>query len=251
MQQVRGGEDLAASASYAPSQLSGLRVWWHQARSRQPCDPAWEVLSPGERDRAERFLDAEARDSFVAGRWIVRTLLGHWLRREPATLPIAIDPRGRPYLGLPSTGWHFSITHAGGLVAVAFTSGGRVGIDLESEPRALPVLEEVLDRVLADSERASLDRLAPEARGERLMRLWTMKEAVLKALGTGLGLEPSEVEIDLTPVAVPILAGPHSGDPGDWTLEWWRPLPGFMGALAWRRAGDVPTRATATLPRSG
>ena len=57
--------------------------------------------------------------------------------------------------------------------------------------------------VLAPEEREALAGLAePDVRHATFLRVWTLKEAVLKALGTGLSREPASVAIALDPVAV-------------------------------------------------
>ena len=67
-------------------------------------------------------------------------------------------------------------------------------------------------------------------RAESFLWTWTRKEAILKAAGTGLGIDPRQVDLDgLDVVALPTELGPA----GDWTLVD-VPLPGYAAALARR-----------------
>jgi phosphopantetheinyl transferase len=64
----------------------------------------------------------------------------------------------------------------------------RVGVDVEIGDGGEPAWN-----VLHRKERAALQALAPELRGQEFLRLWVAREAYLKALGVGLRREPSEI----------------------------------------------------------
>jgi 4'-phosphopantetheinyl transferase len=81
-------------------------------------------------------------------------------------------PTGRPVI----EGLHISLTHTTGIAAVAATHTGPIGIDVE-QLRDFPVAA-MATRWFAPTEATS----SPET----FLRLWTAKEAVGKALGTGL-----------------------------------------------------------------
>ncbi len=49
----------------------------------------------------------------------------------------------------------------------------------------------------SDHEKSWLSRLAPPRRMEVSYRLWTIKEAYLKAIGRGLSVSPAEIEVSL------------------------------------------------------
>jgi 4'-phosphopantetheinyl transferase len=102
---------------------------------------------------------------------------------QAAAAPFAVTQRcpdcggdhGRPVVS--SDGRWVSLSRAGGLVAIAVSSSGPVGIDIES--------------------RATASRHPLDAGAEPLepARLWTMKEAVLKADGRGLRVDPRDLTI--------------------------------------------------------
>jgi 4'-phosphopantetheinyl transferase len=104
---------------------------------------------------------------------------------EPSQWQFNRSAEGRPSLAPPfdGTGLHFNIAHTEGLVAMAVCRHARVGVDVEKIGRA-PLA--VAERYFSTAEAQQLRALPPEVQPRRFVRLWTLKEAYLKAMGTGL-----------------------------------------------------------------
>jgi len=90
------------------------------------CQQLEATLAPDEVTRANRFFFPRDRQQFVAARGILRQLLANYLRRSPADLEFAYQPRGKPYLLLqpsdPSI--TFNVSHSHGLALLAFSNFG-------------------------------------------------------------------------------------------------------------------------------
>jgi 4'-phosphopantetheinyl transferase len=158
-------------------------------------------------------------------------------------MPHPIEAVGARYLGAPArvtrtpTGkpqlegsdLAVSLAHSGAVVLVAIAAGGEVGVDVEllrPEAAAWALVEQALTK----REQAGLDGIAAPARAESFLRTWTRKEAILKAAGTGLGIDPRRLELDDNDVvAVPR----QLGQADDWTLAD-VPLVGYAAAVAVR-----------------
>ncbi len=130
----------------------------------------------------------------------VREVLRRYVAVDAAALELHHGEHGKPYL--PDHPWlHFSVSHSGGLVAVG-VSLDEIGIDIE-RVRDRARLGAVTQRFLAQSEADGITRLAPGQTTEAFHRVWTAKEAYVKALGTGLHTPLHSFELDvetLTPV---------------------------------------------------
>lgn len=160
-------------------------------------------LSEAER-LARDALSAPRRSPWLLGRIAakdaVRTLLlaEGGARRYPVEVTVLADDVGRPVVTVPGeVGLFVSISHVmtgetG--VAVALASRAPVGVDVEAiAPRS--------DRFVAlgfsEGDLAWLPAgLDDDGRAEWLTRLWCAKEAVSKALGTGLLGQPRSFAID-------------------------------------------------------
>lgn len=152
---------------------------------------AWRAMLPDEeRARYERFPVQKRRREFLLGRAALRTLLADRLRTDPQHVPLRIAEHGA--LEVPGTAYHVSLTHAENR-AVAALAERPVGIDLE---RVAARDASVTEFLLHPSERALLDTL-PLSEDAAFTLCWTLKEAVLKALGTGLRRSPKKLRLEI------------------------------------------------------
>lgn len=152
---------------------------------------AWEtqvlaIIDPRERGRAERQRQPRHRTDLVLAYALHRLVLAHALGVPAAQVPLARDARGRPMLEgrLEQT----SLSHAEGVVAVAVSMSGDVGVDIEPVSRA-QVMPEIAGRICHAAESARIAQVPDADRAAALLDLWVRKEAFLKAAGVGLERE--------------------------------------------------------------
>ncbi|WP_344324735.1 4'-phosphopantetheinyl transferase family protein [Streptomyces macrosporus] len=165
-----------------------LRVSEHAADARDGA-----VLSEEERARCVAFVQEADRDRYRVAHTALRRELAALLGTDPAAVPLTREacplcggPHGRP--AVPGNPVHFSLSHAGDVVLLAFDDAP-VGVDVEAHPTAATVAQTV--RALHPRERAEIGRLPSADRPAAFARCWTRKEAYLKGTGTGLGEDPS------------------------------------------------------------
>jgi 4'-phosphopantetheinyl transferase len=162
-------------------------------------------LGPAEAVLFRQIGSRKRRTDWLGGRLATKRLVaGYVLETAGVAVPerdvgVAADPRGAPMVRIagrpdleplvPQVG----ISHGAGRAVALLAprnSGTRVGIDVERvEPRDEAFVKHVLtDREVGMAERAGLN-------GDGATVLWTLKEAVTKALGIGMAVDPREVEV--------------------------------------------------------
>ncbi|CAN5381495.1 4'-phosphopantetheinyl transferase superfamily protein [soil metagenome] len=146
------------------------------ARSLDDRDTALGMLSDAERRR----YDAAPSDTFLLGRLLLRRLVGELTGVAPEDVPLVAvcpdcgGPHGRP--AVVGSALHVSLSHSAVAVVAAASWDGPVGVDVEP----LKVSDEALTAVGMLAGEGSLER-------------WTRVEAVLKADGRGLRVDPALV----------------------------------------------------------
>ncbi len=213
------------------------------------------VLSPQQRARAQRMRVAEKRKQYIIAQGLTRVLLGKLLAADPAALEFDRGPKGKPYLGgeFGDSGVQFNMTHTSHMALIAITLSREVGIDVERIRDNLQ-WEKLARRYFSPLEYSGYCRLPESERLRSFFVCWTRKEAVLKAIGTGLGGGLASFDITVDPDAAPALvANRWQGRfHGHWTLHPLHPGADYVATLVAER-DDFEVRcweANGCLPQS-
>ena len=168
-----------------------------------------------------RPMTESARTQIIHSKAFMRCVLARYYEPavQPASLRFEHGEHGKPALAAVAGGdgratppLRFSLSHCSRLVALAVTTAPpeaddapvprglprpfaamhEVGVDCEDERRRTSSAADALARRwLSTSEAAALADVADgDARAAAFMRLWTLKEAYVKALGTGIAAHP-------------------------------------------------------------
>ena len=187
-------------------------------------------LSADEQVRAERFHFEQHRQRFIAGRGILRTILGRYLGTEPQQLRFCYASSGKPALADDfEDRLQFNLSHSQGLALYAVTRDRQVGIDLE-QLRPTADVEQIAQRFFSAQEYAVIQALPPDQKQEAFFRYWTCKEAYLKATGDGLS-QLERIEVSLTPGPAKLLKIPGDRHQ-DWILQELKPATDYAAAIA-------------------
>jgi 4'-phosphopantetheinyl transferase len=225
--------------------------------------PLAGLLTPAERARADRFRFPVDRQRLVLGRGVVRLLLGAACGCAPARVRLTSNAYDKPLLaagqGPPLT---FNVSHGGERVLVAVALNRPVGVDVE--PLNLPPEYVAISRQqFAADEREALLSAPPQAHAATFFRIWTRKEALIKAHGAGLSLPLDAFSVSVRPEEPPALLR-TAWDPADaaaWQLvdidagenhaaalaargQDWRPVPTWATTANLLAALHVATRDT-------
>ncbi len=142
-----------------------------------------ETLDAGERARAAALEQEPDRRRFTVAHGALRLLAARETGAAPAALRWTTGRNGKPVLTAPWSAWHTSLSHSGGVIAVAVSPARPVGVDVQ---RVLPGLDVtgMSARFFPPGEAEYVAAGGdPRARADRFARLWVRKEAVVKAAG--------------------------------------------------------------------
>lgn len=193
------------------------------------------ILSQDEIERAGRFVFEKDRNHYIAGRGLLRLILGSYLNMEPAHIEFVYGSHGKPALrsGLTNKALEFNLSHSKDRALYAFNWNRRVGVDIEYlTPMA--GMNDFAERFFTPRESARINSLSGAQREDAFFKTWTCKEAFLKAKGSGLTVPINQVEISLeTEGTVELISiGDNREQPAHWRLEMFNPFPGYQAALA-------------------
>lgn len=231
-----------------------VTVWWAHRSLAGALDEG--LLSGVERARVARLRGAADRERSAVARGVLRLALAVTAAGPPAAgasassaspASIEIDWTRGPVLPASPGVWA-SVSHSDDAVAVAVSTAGPVGVDVESLRRTADLVPAVQESVFTKAERAELHALRVGGQSSLALRLWTLKEAVLKATGDGLIRAPSTLELaGLGPDVAPRITRFDGRDDltGDRTrLFGLTPVvQPFAGVADARGAAEVPGRA--------
>lgn len=216
-------------ALYLPERVPADVEVWRIALADGDEPVSTHGLSADEVLRMRRFRQADDARRFATTRRTLRELLARRLDVDAQALVFARGLHGKPTLGAAQRGaWEFSVSHSGQAALVALSNQRAVGVDIEWSRPCLDV-QAIAPVCLTAAER---ERVVDAA---SFYRHWVGKEAVLKALGLGIGLHMQQLTV--TPAAngdyglrhcLPVADGDGA------ILACALPAPaGYLAALAW------------------
>jgi 4'-phosphopantetheinyl transferase len=150
------------------------------------------MLSREERHRAFSIIAGPKQIEAIVARGYLRALLGGYLGVPPQAIEFQYGSWGKPRVanGVTHHGIEFNLSHSHGLGLYAFAVGTPVGVDLEWRRPDVNV-DALAKTVFAREELAHQKSLPRDERVDAFFQAWVRKEAIGKALGTGLAAASS------------------------------------------------------------
>ncbi len=166
-----------------------------------PVREAEAVTSLDHDEQAQwRKYFVEPRRRFSLCRSALRAILCNRLECQNEDLSFGVSSHGKPFALLRGVQVNvsFNVSHSGnnGMIAVA-DSGQRLGVDLE-ETVPKRNLRALIEAVMGPEEQARLALLHGPDKLRLFYHIWTCKEALVKALGTGFATDVSSSKFHRT-----------------------------------------------------
>lgn len=133
----------------------------------------------------EKFSNKKRKREYLSSRLLLKEM-AYDIGLNPAQFQILKDELGKPHGYYKNTRYDISIAHTNEYVMCGLASDFEIGVDLEPAERDIP--ENLKKRILHASEEQMLADISA-------LRIWTMKEALIKLEGSGLRINMNEIAV--------------------------------------------------------
>ena len=215
-----------------------------EGQGREAAAAIADAATAAEHERAARFRQEADRQRFLHGRLLLRTFLGHHLGIAPHDVTFVNGEFGKPEVQRrdDASVLRFNIAHSGEWLLFGLARDRELGVDVEQH-REMSDAIQIARRIFAPPEVEALEALDPAHHHDTFFRIWTRKEAIVKATGAGIsaGLERFAVSADAPEIVT--LRG-LDGDPGwqRWTIRGLAMPPTYTAAVAFEGGDTALTR---------
>lgn len=184
--------------SAAPASLS----LWLVDMNKYPWQAHTSWLSTTELARAQRFVSDKHRNRYLAAHCALRDLLSRQNCISPELLSYTVGVNGKPRLATsmhePSHRTYFNLSHSADVALVAISAEVDIGVDIEIRDH-LAHLPQLIAANLTEREQFELASIPADNHASTFLRVWTRKEACLKAVGCGLSVQPCFLHVGIDP----------------------------------------------------
>ncbi len=172
---------------------------WHLDIDLLAPETYFSTLSPEEREHVKRFHFKRDRVRFGVCRSTLRRIVGGYLDAPPESLEFAFSAQGKPTLKESPAPLEFNVSHSRHIALIALTKGNSVGVDIEAIRYDFSVVD-IAGEVFSPRELKRFYTMPSDAQRVKFFETWAAKEAYLKAIGAGLSLSPTSIDVDDLPV---------------------------------------------------
>ncbi|GGW84890.1 4'-phosphopantetheinyl transferase [Alteromonas halophila] len=162
-------------------------------------DACYAQLTADETQRVATFKANKRRQQFVIGRGALRAILRRYC--ADAAAEFCVNEHGKPALKDAASGVHFNLSHSGSTIAIA-VAAQPVGVDIETH-KVRRNLQQIADSVFHPREWHPGMWGTEAQQLQHFYRLWTLKEALVKATGQGLSVPLTSFYFDFQSAARP------------------------------------------------
>lgn len=144
-------------------------------------------LTNDELERHASYVFDIHREQFAKRRYLLKSVLALYLERDVKQVRLSRHAGGKPYLchNVYKSDITFNYSHSGECVVVAIAKNNPVGVDVEKID-AIAKIGAIAKMIMSEAEYHQFCQADGKRKLQTFYRLWSRKESVVKALGTGL-----------------------------------------------------------------
>lgn len=211
-------DEINSCFSLIQLQLNNINVFFGDVQKKKQVTTDYVFLNDEEKSRANSFLNIDDKELFVCCRANLKKILAEVLSIPLESISVKEGVNGKPYL--EGSDIHFNVSHTERKFAIAITAIGPVGIDIELKDRVFDH-EKLSKLIFSHNEKVLFDMIESSHKNEAFLNCWTGKEAVFKAIGSGLSSPLHQLELTIIPGIEPELlkTGWDEKDKDNWMLR--------------------------------
>lgn len=197
-------------------------------------DSYWRILTKDEIIKANNFHFEKDKVNYILARGILRNILAFYTKIQPEDIKFCFNKFGKPYLNSAQNvqNLKFNISHSHNNAVYIFTKNIDIGVDIEFSQN-IPDLEQVAKLFLSNYEYQYLQNLSNSERHNYFYKIWTLKEAFVKATGLGLSYDLRNVRIEFFQNNnYKIILENENKNLDSWTLQTFLSYKNFSSAFA-------------------
>jgi phosphopantetheinyl transferase len=183
------GTALPESGTPAPITSDQLHIWSARYSDLDRYYPGLaNLISAQEATRASGFKKTRDAHNFILRHGMVRAVLGQYIRKEAQAVQFVHEESGKPDLAPEDIHEiHFSLSRTDEMVCLGISKKNRIGLDIVKCDSRYP-FSATAEYLFTTGERQWITRIPSHERHVRFFRIWSLKEALLKAMGGCVGM---------------------------------------------------------------
>ncbi len=163
-----------------------------------------QLLSQPETDRYALLKDDLTQKRSIAGRGVVREILGGYVGVAPEKVRLVTGEHGKPYLAECTENLRFNVSHSEDMLILAVSTCRDVGVDIEAIKTDKP-LNNMARLAFSPREQEELFTLPnSHLHSTAFYRCWVRKEACMKACGRGFSLPGCSFDVPVSVEKLPL-----------------------------------------------
>jgi 4'-phosphopantetheinyl transferase len=178
----------------------------------------YTALNQEEQQRAARYHFDRDRIRFIVARGLLRYLLSAYLNKPAEDIVFQYGPQGKPTV--TDSAVQFNVSHSDDRILIGIGYHHPLGVDVEHMTRTIEV-DSIAARFFTTNEARQIQALSGIAQRRAFFNVWTRKEALLKAIGSGLSLslQACEVSVGDETVSTILACNAPSFNVQDWQVH--------------------------------
>ena len=196
-------------------------------------DGYYSILSDYEREMVNKYKSEELKNRQIISKGVLRVLIAKYTNFSPNEINLYYNEFGKPFVSGDSDGNNlfFNLSHSDNIAVFIFSKNWNVGIDVE-RVKELADMESVVNLCFSESEKKWFGKIQSAKKKEIFYKIWTSKEAYIKAIGKGLSFSPNRISL-VQKTDNELFINEINGDKdySRWKLITFKPHPDFISSV--------------------